>query len=131
MNRLAKYLLVVSLGIVPALSLSAHEPPYGSYSGHGIPAHRHQVREGLRVTSVAYRSPAMLAGLDRGDIILEVDGQDVYTPEQLHRLLHQTGSRGVLKVWDDETRRVRLVRVYPQHGHIGVNVVRVVPRYFN
>lgn len=124
MNRFAKYLFVLSVALVPALALQAHDEPY-----RGYPHQHHQVREGLRVTSVAYRSPAMLAGLDRGDIILEVDGRDVNSPEQLHRALHQTGAKGVLKVWDDERRRVRLVRVYPQNGHIGVNVVRVVPRF--
>lgn len=126
MNRFAKYLFVLSIALVPALALQAQDGQFRGYPHQ----HHQQVREGLRVTSVAYRSPAMLAGLDRGDIILEVDGRDVNTPEQLHRALHQTGSKGVLKVWDDERRRVRLVRVFPQNGHIGVNVVRVVPRYF-
>ncbi|MFO0815865.1 MAG: PDZ domain-containing protein [Gemmatales bacterium] len=121
MNRLAKYLLVFGLVASPALAVSAtaHEPWRDGFQ------HRNHPREGLRVTSVVRFSPAARAGLDRGDIILEVDGRDVNHPEELHRLLHRTGQRAVLKVWDDETRRVRIVHVFPRDGHIGVTLQAV------
>ena len=121
MNRFAKYLLILGLVASPALAVSAlaHEPWHEGFQN------RHQPREGLRVTSVVRFSPAARAGLDRGDIILEVDGRDVNHPEQLHRMLHRTGARGVLKVWDDESRRVRIVNVFPRDGHIGVTLQAV------
>jgi S1-C subfamily serine protease len=104
---------------VPVAS-QAFDPPYRQ-SWHAGYWHIHQ-RYGLRINSVAWRSPAFYAGLERGDIILEVDGRKVRYPEQLHQALHRTGVRGVLTVRDARTGRIRDVRVYPSNGHIGVTL---------
>ena len=117
MNRLVSLTLalVTTSWIALPTNTQAHEPPV-----YGLPAyHQHH---GLRISSVSYFSPAARAGLERGDAILEVDGRKVRTPEDLHQLLHATGQRGMLTVRDARTGRVRDVRVFPIHGHIGVSV---------
>ena len=119
MRLLSLALTALSVFAVPAIT-QAFDPPYrhGWQSGY---RHIHQ-RQGLRINSVAWRSPAFYAGLERGDIILEVDGRNVRHPEQLHQALHHTGMRGVLTVRDARTGRIRDVRVYPSNGHIGVTL---------
>lgn len=119
LRLLSLALAALSFFAVPAIS-QAFDPPYrqGWQSGY---RHIHQ-RHGLRINSVAWRSPAFYAGLERGDIILEVDGREVRHPEQLHQALHRTGVRGVLTVRDARTGRIRDVRVYPSNGHIGVTL---------
>lgn len=119
MRLLSLALTALSVFAVPAIS-QAFDPPYryGWQTGY---RHIHQ-RHGLRINSVAWRSPAFYAGLERGDIILEVDGRNVRHPEQLHQALHRTGMRGVLTVRDARTGRIRDVRVYPSNGHIGVTL---------
>jgi len=121
MNTLAKLTLALGVIIVTALpaSIQAYEPPHrGFYSHH----------QGLRITSVGFRSPAAHAGLERGDVILEVDGRDVRTYDQLHDSLHQTGYRGVMTVRDVRTGRIRVMQVFPSNGHIGVTVAPAVYR---
>lgn len=119
MTTLAKLILALGVSILPLVpaTTQAHDSfrwdPPGRY---------HHFRHGVRITSVAYRSPASFAGLDRGDIILEVDGRDIHNYEQLHNSLHLTGYRGELTVRDRRTGRVRIVQVFPQHGHIGITV---------
>ena len=118
MNTLAKLTLAlgaIAISFLPA-KVQAYDPPHRDFIGH------HHHHHGMRITSVAFRSPAHRAGLERGDVILEVDGQDVRTGEQLHRALHRTGFRGVLTVWDARHRHVHQVQVFPSGGHIGITV---------
>jgi len=120
MNRLAKLTLVLGAAALMYLptQIQAIEPAFDRHSFH----HDH-VRQGLRITQVSFRSPAALARLECGDVIVAVDGRQMCKPEDLHQALHATGYRGVLTVRDARTGRFREVRVYPAHGHIGVNVV--------
>ncbi|MFT3879821.1 MAG: hypothetical protein QM703_09195 [Gemmatales bacterium] len=67
-----------------------------------------------------------LARLECGDVIVAVDGKQMCNPDDLHRALHATGHRGILSVRDARTGRFHDVRVYPRHGHIGVNVTPIV-----
>lgn len=122
MNAIAKLSLALgaSLFLIFPASTQAFDPPHRSeWSYH----HHHY--QGLKITSIAYRSPAQRAGLERGDVILEVDGRDVVTGEALHRALHHTGFRGTLTVRDARTGRINRVQVYPDAGHIGVTVAPV------
>jgi S1-C subfamily serine protease len=126
MNVLSKLSLVLGVAITflaPNAS-QAFDPPRRDWSHRDRIDYRHH-HDGLRITTVGYRSPAAYAGLERGDVIIEVDGRDVDRPEELHRALHRTGSRGVLTVLDNRSGRIREVRVNPDRGHIGVNVVPV------
>lgn len=119
MTTLAKLTLVLSVSILPLVPATsqAHDSfrwdPPGRY---------HHFRHGVRITSVAFRSPAAFAGLECGDVILEVDGRDIHNYEQLHTSLHRTGYRTALTVRDAHTGRVRVVQVFPHHGHIGITV---------
>lgn len=119
MSRFAIVSIALSslLAAFPSSSAFAHDPPH-RHSAWGHYLHH----QGLRITSVAYRSPASRAGLERGDVILEVDGDDIYTGDQLHRALHRTGYRGVLTVRDGRSGRIHRVQVLPVGGHIGITV---------
>lgn len=123
MNKIVKLALALgalAIFTVPS-SIQAYEPPDRDFIGH----HHHHHHQGLRITSVAVRSPASRAGLERGDVILEVDGQDIQTGDQLHRALHRTGYRGMLTVRDARSGRIHRVQVFPADGHIGVTVAKV------
>ncbi len=122
MNTITKCTL--ALGVAALLSFPASSQAYDPFPrDHWV---GHQYHHGLQITTVSRHSPAAHAGLECGDIIFEVDGRRVDQPEELHRALHRTGYRGVLTVRDARTGRFREVRVYPQAGHIGVNVARIV-----
>jgi len=123
MNRLAKFTLVLGAAVLMYLpaQIQAIEPAFDRHYSH-----LHRVRQGLRITLVSARSPAALARLECGDVIVAVDGRAMCNPDDLHRALHATGYRGVLTVRDARSGRLHQVRVYPERGHIGVNVVPVV-----
>jgi len=58
--------------------------------------------DGVIVTQVSARSPAESAGLRRGDVILEIEGQAVNTTEALIDLLAKSGSGAVVLVRRDD-----------------------------
>jgi S1-C subfamily serine protease len=72
------------------------------------------VTEGVRVEEVDQNSPASKAGLQTGDIVVEVDGERVRSARQFSRLIQETASgRSVaLGIVRDGTRQV--VNVTPQ-----------------
>ncbi|HQR05365.1 MAG TPA: PDZ domain-containing protein [Gemmatales bacterium] len=122
MNRFAKFTLVLGAAVLMYLptQIQAIEPAFNrNYSHHNY------VRQGLRITLVTARSPAAMARLECGDVIVAVDGRAMCNPDDLHRALHATGYRGMLTVRDARTGHIHHVRVYPDRGHIGVNVVPV------
>lgn len=124
MKKIIQYSLAFSVALClayPAAS-QASQPPH-RYEGQFQVPLRHP--DGVRITTVAHRSPAARAGLERGDLILRVDGRRISEPEELHRALHRTGYTGTLTIRDARTGAFREVRVYPQAGHIGVNVMHV------
>jgi S1-C subfamily serine protease len=104
-----------------AVTVQAHDPPHRGRFPPPI-----ALRHGLEVTRVLPGSPAALAGLERGDVIFEVDGRKVRTPDELHRALHQTGHRGVLTVRDIRTGRYLKVHIFTRGGHIGVSVTPLI-----
>lgn len=120
MNAITKLTLALGAAALLAFpaSTQAIDPPYRT---HWVEPQRFH-SEGVRITSVAYRSPAARAGLERNDIILEVDGRDVCNGDELHRALHATGFRGLLTVRDARTGRIQRVQVFPDHGHIGITL---------
>lgn len=122
MNRFAKFSLVLGAAVLMYLptQIQAIEPAFDrNYSHHNY------VRQGLRITLVTARSPAAMARLECGDVIVAVDGRAMCNPDDLHRALHATGYRGLLTVRDARTGHIHQVRIYPDRGHIGVNVVPV------
>ncbi len=52
--------------------------------------------KGVVVTDVAAGSPAMEAGLERGDVIEQVNRQDVTTPEQYQRAVRAAGNQPIV-----------------------------------
>lgn len=121
MNAITKLTLALGTAALLAFPASsqAFDPPFRTEWNQ--PQHFH--REGLRVISVGFHSPAARAGLERGDVILQVDGKIVRNFDQLHNALHRTGFRGTLTVRDARTGRVNLIRVFPVNGHIGITVI--------
>jgi S1-C subfamily serine protease len=130
MTRLTQLTLALGATILTTLGLAttpaqAIDPP-----GHGHirpPTGPGIHPRGLNVTRVVPGSPAFVAGLERGDNILAVDGRRVNTPDELHRLLHRTGRRAELTVRDSRTGRLVRLHVFTHGGHIGVSVS---PIYF-
>jgi S1-C subfamily serine protease len=123
MNRFAKITLVLGAVVLMYLptQIQAIEPAFDRHNFH-----HNQMRQGLRITLVSARSPAAMARLECGDVIVAVDGRPMCNPDDLRQALYATGHRGVLTVRDARTGRIHEVRVYPDHGHIGVTVAPVV-----
>ena len=73
----------------------------------------------VRDASGRLRYPAKEAGLEPGDVILEVDDQPVATPEQLARLVQQAGRRHrALEVSFLRDGRRRKTRLVPAPGEV-------------
>jgi membrane-associated protease RseP (regulator of RpoE activity) len=84
------------------------------------------VQQGVMITSVMPGSSAAHQGLERGDVIVSVNGRPVRSPMDLERLISLSGRVADLDVIDCNTGRVNQVAVYPQGGIIGV-MVQTVP----
>jgi S1-C subfamily serine protease len=93
------FAIPVNLAVDIASRLINHGRIHRGYLGLSVaPARltRRQVRHfqlaaesAVRVVEVQEGSPAALAGLGRGDLIVSVDGHAVADPDELHRLLSQ------------------------------------------
>lgn len=57
------------------------------------------IEKGVVVTEVAPGSPAAKAGLERGDVILQVDEQEVSKPRDVLRRLEQKKPAVAVLVW--------------------------------
>jgi serine protease Do len=57
------------------------------------------IQSGVVVTEVAAGSPAAEAGLERGDVILQVDNEDVSRPEDVLRRLERKKEAVAILVW--------------------------------
>lgn len=79
----------------------------------GLPSPR-----GVRVESVSEESPASEAGIRRGDVIVEFDGEQVRSTRQLARLVRETppGRDVELRILRDGDRRTVTVRVGERRG---------------
>lgn len=96
-------------------------------NGREVP--RRGIRWGLTVTGVRSLSPADRAGIDRGDLILRVDGLPVGSPHEFAASLRASGSTAWLTYSDRSRRRNVRVRVHPDSfGRIGVNVSTLTDR---
>lgn len=64
-------------------------------------AKAYEMKEGIYVVSMSPDSPAYLAGIQIGDIIVEVDGKGVKTVDELNEIKnkHAVGDKLVLKVY--------------------------------
>jgi S1-C subfamily serine protease len=77
---------------------------------------------GLQVLGVVPGSTAARQGIERGDIIVGVDGQPVRSREDLGHWITAAGRVARLQVIDSRTGWQQEVLVYPQAGKIGVSV---------
>jgi predicted metalloprotease with PDZ domain len=114
--------IVTALGFATT-SAQAIDQPRRGYIRPDVGIHP----RGLEIIRVLPGSPAFVAGLERGDSIVAVDGGRVNTPDELHRLLHRTGRQAELTVRDVRTGRLVRMHVFTHGGHIGVSVA---PIYF-
>lgn len=64
------------------------------------------VEAGVLVTQLVSGSPADKAGLEQGDVIVNIDGVDIISAEQMIRLIHssQVGQTIVITYWRGETQ---------------------------
>lgn len=79
-------------------------------------AFKFQRPEGAVVTDVLKNSPAEKAGLQSGDVILEIDGQKVNTPNHLQSIIAQkrAGQEAKLKVFRDGSTFDKAVKLLPR-----------------
>jgi hypothetical protein len=99
--------------------------PYGFDHEHHAYPFGH-MPYGLEVSQVTPWSPAAQAGIERGDIIIAVNGWPAGTIGEMNRLLARNVGAARLAVIDGKTGLVNQVAVLPLGGGIGVNA-RTVP----
>lgn len=104
-------LLATSLALLAAADTAQAQPRPPGY-GYST---------AIEVLSVTYGGPAQQQGLERGDIILSVDGQRVRNMPEFRYRIGQSGWRAELRVWSrgnpyDE----QWVTVFPRNGRIGI-----------
>jgi S1-C subfamily serine protease len=116
----AKLLLasVTVLTMYTADTFAQTAPPSLKSSAPGL-----QLRPtGLQVMAVVPGSTAARQGIERGDIIVGVDGQAVRSQADLAYLIKAAGRVARLQVIDSRTGWQQEVLVYPQAGKIGVSL---------
>ncbi|MCX7930839.1 MAG: Do family serine endopeptidase [Chlorobi bacterium] len=76
--------------------------------------------EGVMVQDVLKNSPASKAGIETGDIILDVDGSPVNSPNQLQTLVleHRPGDKVKLRMWRDGKTITKEVTLEARDGSI-------------
>ncbi|MCO4792483.1 MAG: RIP metalloprotease RseP [Bacteriovoracaceae bacterium] len=100
----------------------------------------------LRVKDVNAKSPAFFAGIKKNDVILSLDGKEVYSFEELRRTLQaipkpeiEVGvwSEGVIKnvklvpeIREQDDKQVKLIGVYSSGQFIGLNFVNTASKGF-
>jgi serine protease Do len=115
--------LTVNLGERPADAEVAGQPPPSKEDRLGltvqdIPAEMAEQLglekpEGVLVSSVKPGSPAAKAGLQRGDLIHEMEHQPVRNAQDYHKILSKAGKESVL-VWIQRGKARRYVVVHPK-----------------
>jgi S1-C subfamily serine protease len=87
--------------------------PRLGFSGHFDYGH------GMHVDRVSWGSQASRIGLERGDVIVAVDGQRLRSLNHYYGLLQHSGSRVTLHIEDGRTGRVvaRVARLDNGHDH--------------
>lgn len=68
---------------------------------------------GVQVVTVLEKGAAEAAGVEEGDVILQVDGKDVNTSNDLQNeiVLHRAGDKVVLSIWRDGRKISKTVRL--------------------
>lgn len=92
--------LVPSITLSPELVSFSNAEPVGAGLNLGMSTALNEsdslsnvtILPGVRVRSVSPNGPAQLAGIQAGDVILEVDGRAMNHPDALEALAQQTGS---------------------------------------
>ncbi len=73
---------------------------------------------GVQVVTVLERGAAEAAGVEEGDVILQVDGKDVNTSNDLQNeiVLHRAGDKVVLSIWRDGKKISKTVKLKSRAG---------------
>jgi serine protease Do len=74
--------------------------------------------QGVLVNDVLKKSPAEKAGIEKGDIILDIDGREVKTSNELQGrvVLHRVGDVLKLNIWRDGKTIEKSVKLEPKDG---------------
>lgn len=90
-------------------------------------AHLIKSGEGLMVTRVENGSPAQQAGMQRYDVLLTLDGQKLYTPEQLARLVQHEKANNEIEL--DIIRQAQLMTLQTTLSSKGKRTLAQTRRY--
>ncbi len=90
-------------GLMNSTYVSDEDKPYLGIYAQAVPEsyqERFEWPQGVYVTQVSEGSPASLAGLQSGDIITAIDGQEISTMEELQSIIesHSVGDKVTLSV---------------------------------
>ncbi len=128
-------ILLLALAVVVAVSAQegGREQPAVEISVESVEINPDWEDEpGILITGIGKDSPAAEAGLRRGDIILQVDGEEVNTPDEVRELIREmepadTVTLSVLRCDEPENVVVTLGELDKSgRGYLGVDMFRSV-----
>lgn len=74
-----------------------------------VPASAHIIDEKIQVYSVLSQSPAEMAGMVPGDILISVDGQVFAESEEVRNYIQTHGDEGILMTWKQTSGEIKTV----------------------
>jgi S1-C subfamily serine protease len=84
------YLGVRMVTLTPQLAAENNNDPNSAFRVPEV--------NGVLVVQVVPSSPAASAGIRRGDVVVEINGQSITTADQLQRVVENSGVEQVLKI---------------------------------
>jgi len=126
LGLLAALALVFVIGAAAGGSIVfAASKTFGPDAGQLVVSVQADPEPGVVIASVAPDSPAAEAGIKRGDILLEIDGQAVNSPREISRYLFdlEPGDKVGLKVLHGDEERTLPATLGDQDGHPYLGVI--------
>jgi serine protease Do len=124
MCNIIKLIVAPFAGLMLSTGTAVAEMP--RYNPKPLPARPDPIRPQLRsdrgawITYVQRGGPADRAGLERGDMILSVNGQRITSREHLEDALARSGRRAELEVVNGRDYSREFVTVFPRRNNLGI-----------